>query len=574
MDPRRIIAQALGDQPADLVLTNARLVNVLSGEVHQCEVAVAGELVVGLGAPGDYRAEEIVDLDGACVLPGLIEGHIHLESAMVRPAEFARAVLPLGTTSVVYDPHEVANVLGLEGITYLHRVSAGLPVDFFAMLPSCVPSSDLETAGAALTVEDIGPLLSEEWVLGLGEVMNFPGVLAGEQGVLDKIEAARIQHKVLDGHAPGLTGKRLNAYAACGIQSDHETTDADEARAKLRAGLHLMIREGSTERNLDTLLQVVTPENSRRCMFVSDDRHPLDLVRGKHLGDSVRRAIAAGLPVVDAVQMASLNTARYFGLRDRGAVAPGLLADLVVVGDPAEMDIQRVYKRGKLVAADGRALDFSPDHPKAFLRGSINVRWIEPEDFYLPANGQVARVIEIVPGQIVTRATQAPVKVVGGRALPDPEADLAKIAVVERHRGSGRTALGFVRGFGLRRGAIASSVAHDAHNIVVVGANDADIYEAAVRIVKLSGGLVAVEDGQVLASLRCPIAGLMSDRPLSEVAEGLDALLAAARQLGCELEDPFGALSFLCLPVIPSLKITDRGLVDTDSFKVVDLWVE
>jgi len=568
---QEIISHALGEKPADLLLKNARVVNVLSGEIHVSDVAVAGGLVVGFGAPGQYRGVEELDLGGAFLLPGLIEGHMHLESAMVRPVELARALLPLGCTTVIYDPHEVANVLGLEGITYLHRVSQGLPLDFLAMLPSCVPSSHLETAGAALSAEDIAPLLVEPWVLGLGEVMNFPGVLGRDPGVLAKIAAAR--GKRVDGHAPLLSGLRLNAYAAAGIGSDHESTQLDEAREKLRKGLHLMIREGTTERNLDALLPAVTPENARRCFLVSDDRNPLDLVRGLHLADSVRRAIAHGLPPMTAVQMATLNTAEYFRLGDRGAVAPGYLADLVVVGDLARMDIRRVYKRGRMVAEGGQALNLEAP-PKTYLRGSVNVRWIEPEDFYLPANGARARVIEVVPGQIVTRAGEDAVKVVGGRALGDPERDMLKIAVIERHRGSGNTAMGFVRGFGLKRGAIASSVAHDAHNIVVVGADDRDMFEAAVRIVKQNGGLVVVEGGEVKAQLRCPIAGLMSDLPLHEVAEGLTKLQAAAAALGCTLPDPFMALSFLCLPVIPSLKITDRGLVDVERFELVDLFLE
>lgn len=572
METHDIISHALGEKPADLLLKNARVVNVLSGEIHASDVAVAGGLVVGLGAPGQYRGAEEVDLGGAFLLPGLIEGHIHLESAMVRPVELARAVLPLGCTTVVYDPHEVANVLGLEGITYLHRVSQNLPVDFFAMLPSCVPSSHLETAGATLTAEDIAPLLAEPWVLGLGEVMNFPGVLGRDPAVLQKLRAAR--GKRIDGHAPLLGGLRLNAYAASGISSDHECTELEEAREKLQKGLVVMIREGTTERNLETLLPLIRPENARRLMFVSDDRHPLDLVRGLHLADSVRRAMAAGVPPLVAVQLASLNPAEYFGLRDRGAIAPGCLADLVVVGELPRMDIRRVYKRGRLVAEAGRALDMDSSPPKIYLRGSINVRWIEPEDFYLPANGTRARVIEVVPGQIVTRAAVETVRVAGGRALADPERDLAKIAVIERHRGSGNTALGFVRGFGLKRGAIASSVAHDAHNIVVLGADDRDMFEAAVRIVKQNGGLVVVEGGEVKAQLRCPIAGLMSDLPLAEVAESLSGLQEAARALGCTLPDPFMALSFLCLPVIPSLKITDRGLVDVERFELVDLFVD
>ncbi len=566
------IAYALAEKPADLLLTNAKLVNVLSGEIHPAEVAVAGGVVVGLGEPGDYEAKQVDDLGGAYLLPGFIEGHIHLESSMVRPEEFSRAVLPLGCTTVVYDPHEVANVLGMEGINYMHRVTQGLPVDFFAMLPSCVPSSPLETAGAILSAADIAPVLAEDWVLGLGEMMNFPGVLGRDAEVLARVDAG--QAKRVDGHAPMLTGKRLNAYVAAGIRSDHESTGLEEAREKLRKGMHLMVREGSTEKNLDDLMPLLKPESGRRCMFVSDDRNPLDLMNGLHLVDSVRRAMAAGVSPMLAVRMVTINPAEYFGLSDRGAVAPGLLADMVVVGDLQKMNVERVYKQGRCVASQSEARDFEPGHPKTYLRGSINVRWIEPEDFYLPANGSMARVIEVVPDQIITRQAVDEVRVQGGRALADPDRDMLKIAVIERHRGSGRTAMGFVRGFGMKRGAIASSIAHDAHNIVVVGVDDADMFEAAVRIVKQNGGLVVVEGGEVKAELRCPIAGLMSDKPLAEVAESLSQLQAAAAALGCGLRDPFMTMSFLCLPVIPSLKITDMGLVDVDKFELVNLFVE
>lgn len=570
MDHADLIAFALGEQPADLLLKNAHLVNVLSGEIHPADIAVAGDRVAGLGESGAYQAREVVDLDGAYVLPGLIESHIHLESAMVRPVEFVRAVLPLGTTTVIYDPHEVANVLGLEGITYMHRVTEGLPVDFFAMLPSCVPATTMETAGASLTAEDIAPMLDEPWVLGLGEMMNYPGVLARDAATMAKLAAA--SGKRIDGHAPLLSGNRLNAYVAAGIVSDHETTGAQEAREKLRKGMHLMIREGTTEKNLDDLLPVITVENARRCFFASDDRHPLDLVNGLHIVDSVRRAIAGGLSPMVAVQMATINAAEYFRLPWRGAVAPGYLADLVVVSDLTRMDIRRVYKDGRLAALDGNVVEFRPDQPKTFLRGSINVRWIEPEDFYIPANGKTARVIGVQPGQITTRHLVDEVRVEGGRALADPGRDMLKIAVIERHRGSGNTSRGFVRGFGLKRGAIASSIAHDSHNIVVVGTNDRDMFEAAVRIVKLGGGLVVADDGETRAALRCPIAGLMSDLPLSEVARTLRDLQEAAARLGCILPDPFMSLSFLCLPVIPSLKITDRGLVDVDNFRFIGLF--
>lgn len=574
MSLQALIAVARGERPADLLLKNARLVNVLSGEIHPADVAVAGDRVVGWG---DYQAQQVVDLEGRFLCPGLIDAHVHLESSMVRPAEFARAVVPHGTTAVVCDPHEIANVLGLDGVRYMLAASAGLPLTVYVMAPSCVPATHMETAGAALDPAAIAELLSGayERVLGLAEMMNFPGVLYRVFDVMAKLEIAAAAGGPIDGHAPGLAGLDLNAYVAAGIGSDHECTTAAEARDKLRRGMHVFIREGTTARNLHALLPVVTPENARFCHFCTDDRHPDTLLSEGHVDDVVRQAIAAGLDSLLAIQMASLNTAQYFGLRDRGAIAPGARADFLVLDDLAAVKVAQVYAAGKLVARDGHFLPSAAvDQPPAAIRSSVR---LGPGggaalDLAIPAGDGPARVIGVIPDQVVTADLRLMPATAGGLVVADPAADVLKIAVVERHHGSGQVGLGLVRGLGLKRGALASSVAHDSHNIVVTGASDDDMRAAVAAIAELGGGQVAVAGGQVLASCPLPIAGLMSDRPLEEVRAQVAALAGAARALGSTLPDPFMTLSFLALPVIPALKLTDRGLVDVAKFEIVPLF--
>lgn len=563
----RIIKVARGEEEADLLLKNARLINVLSGEVHEADVAVADTRVAGLG---DYRAKEVLDLQGAYLGPGLIDGHVHIESSMLRIPEFARVVVPHGTTTVIADPHEIANVLGLDGIKYMMESSKDNPLGVYFMLSSCVPASPLETAGSRLMSYDLSPLLGEEWVVGIAEVMNYPGVLLRNEDMLEKIRIGG--HKRVDGHAPHLSGRDLNAYIAAGIMSDHESSSFEEAREKLQRGMYIMIREGSVAKNMEALLPLVTPENARRCMFVSDDDDPADLLDHGHMDRIVRKAIGLGLNPVLAIQMATINTAEYFALRDLGAIAPGYRADMVIFDDFESFEIRKVFRGGRLVAENGRMLPMDIKRPEVPLRGTVNVAWIELEHFRIKAKGRQAKIIGLTPNQLVTKQLVEEVKTVNGLTVADVERDILKLAVIERHLASGNTGLGFVKGFGLKRGALASSVAHDSHNLIVVGTNDLDMMTAAVEIVKMQGGLVAAAEGKVLATLRLPIAGLMSDKSAEEVRAKMNNLEQIAQDLGCTVSTPFMAMSFLALPVIPSLKLTDKGLVDVKKFEFVPLF--
>lgn len=572
MRVRRVVAAARGETPVDLLLANARLVNVLSGEIHETSVAVDDGVVVGFG---DYEARHVDDLRGAYLCPGLIDAHVHLESSMVTVPEFARAVVPHGTTAVVADPHEIANVLGLDGVRYILDSSEGLPLAVFVMLPSCVPATHMETAGARLNAGDLRMILGHPRVIGLAEMMNFPGVINRIPDVLAKLTVAG--ERPVDGHSPGLTGRDLAAYAAAGIGSDHESTTASEAREKLRMGLHLMIREGSTAKNLDALIPLVTPLNARQCSLCTDDTHPGDLLSLGHMDHLVRRAIEHGIDPVTAVQMATINTARYFGLRRRGAVAPGYVADMAVVRDLRTFTVTRTYHRGIMVAENGAYCTPNSAGSPLSLRSTMNVDW-SATDLAIPApegprHEAAVRVIDVVVDQIVTRQTTERMPVRAGMVWADPSRDILKIAVIERHLASGNVGRGFVRGFGLTRGALASSVAHDSHNIVVVGAEDDEMRAAASAVARMRGGQAVVACGEVLASVPLPIAGLMSHLPVEEVSRRVAAMTTAAHDLGSTLTDPLMTLSFLALPVIPELKLTDRGLVDVNRFEIVPLFV-
>lgn len=564
----RLFGAAKGDEPADLLLRGARIVDVILGEIRQGDLAVAGGYIVGFGA---RKAEEIIDLKGKYLVPGLIDAHVHIESSQLSPAEFARAVLPHGTTCVIADPHEIANVLGLRGIRYMLRATESLPLRVFFMAPSCVPSSPLENAGATLSAEEIKEVLSWDRVLGLGEVMNFPGVLSRDPEVWAKLEAAH--GKPIDGHAPGLSGYELWAYRLAGPRTEHECTLLREAREKLRAGMHILIREGTTARNLSALIPLLSAHTAPFVHFCTDDRHPETLHTEGHMDDVLRKAIAGGTDPLVAIAAATIHAARAYGLVDLGALAPGFRADFLVVSDLEQFEVERVYVGGELVAEGGRCLAECPDIPAGDVRGTVDVD-TGALSFRIPAEGKKARVIGVVPGQVVTEGLILEPKEVGGEVVADPERDILKLAVVERHRGTGNVGLGLVRGFGLKRGALGSTVAHDSHNIVVVGTNDGDMRLAVARLVELGGGQVVIADGKVLAELPLPLGGLMSDLPLEEVVRRSGGLKKASRSLGCVLPDPFMQLSFLALPVIPKLKLTDLGLVDVERFELTSLFVE
>jgi adenine deaminase len=569
MTASELLSVARGDRPADLVLRNARIVNVYSGEIEQGDIACAGGRIAGIG-PG-YRAHETHDLAGAFVAPGLIDAHVHIESSLCVPSQFAAAVVPRGVTCAIVDPHEIANVAGIDGIHFMLRNSRGLPLTVVLMAPSCVPATNLASSGAELGAGELADLLANGAVHGLAEVMNYPSVNNGAAEVMAKIAAFR--GTPIDGHAPHVHGRSLNAYIAAGIGSDHECTTVAEASEKLARGLYILIREATNARNLHTLLPLITPSNSRRICFCTDDRMPRDLLQQGSVDYMVREAIAYGIAPVEAIRMATLNVADWFRLDQRGAIAPGRAADMVVVDDLARFEPRLVFADGRLVARDGRMIeDRAPELLAGSLPGALRIDWHEV-DLRIVARGDRVRAIGVSDGQLVTDEVIVAATIHEGQAVADPDRDLLKLAVIERHNAQGNLGLGFIHGMGLRRGALAGSVAHDHHNLIVAGADDTSMYTAARRVAELGGGLVVALDDRVTAELPLPVAGLMSDRPIREVAAGYDALLAAAAAQGSPLHDPFMALSFMALEVIPKLKLTDQGLVDVEQFAFVDLFV-
>jgi adenine deaminase len=546
---RRRLAVARGDEPADLVVRGGRVFSVFTREWLETDVAIADGVVAGLGS---YEGRETVDASGRFVVPGFIDAHMHLESVKLMVDEFARLVLPLGTTAVVADPHEIANVLGVDGVHWLVDACDEIQLDVFFMASSCVPASKFESPRRPLTPGDLESLMRRRRVLGLAEMMNFPGVIAGDPGELEKLLLDGAEHA--DGHAPGVLGKELQAYAASGIESDHEALTVDEGRERLRAGMWLLVREASMARNLVDLLPLVAEFGPGRIAFCTDDRDPDDIVDDGHVNGMVRKAVAAGVAVEDALLMASFHPALCHGLRRHGAIAPGYQADVLVLPDLEGFVPDIVLKRGARL--EDRPVGEVPD----WVRQTVRIRPVSPSDFLLAGGGKV-RAIGLVPDQVVTESLI--------RDAHDPE--LATIAVVERHLATGRIGIGFLAGSGLRRGALASTVAHDAHNLVVVGKSGDDMAFAVERLVELGGGIVAVADGHVVAECPLPIAGLLSDAPLQEVIDASRACNDAAKELGWSGTTPFLTMSFLALSVIPHLKITDRGLVDVDRFELVSI---
>jgi len=559
-DLSRRLAVARGDEPADLVIRGGRVLSVFTREWLDADVAVVDGVVAGLG---DYEGRETLDAAGRHLVPGFVDAHMHVESSKLLVDEFARLVLPLGTTAIVADPHEIANVLGTDGIHWLLDASADLPLEIYFMASSCVPASDFESPRRALTIGDLEGLLRRSHVIGVAEMMNFPGVVNGAESELAKV---RLSGHV-DGHAPGLSGKKLAAYASVGIRSDHEAATIEEGRERLRDGMWLLIREASAARNLEALIPLALEYGPSRIAFCTDDREPEHIADDGHINAMVRDAVALGVKPEDALVMASLNPAEYHGLSHLGAIAPGYQADVLLLPDLVSFVPDVVLKAGRAAAA-------IPAVPvPEWVRHTVRVGTVPPDVFRIPWSGGSARVIGLVPGQIVTESLVDEPRVENGEAVADPERDLAKIAVLERHLGTGRVGRGFVRGFGLRRGAFGATLAHDAHNLVVVGVDDGAMARVVARLAELGGGIVVADEDGIRSELPLPVAGLLSDRPLAEVLDASRALNAAAAELGVEYQHPFQALAFLALSVIPSLKITDRGLVDVDRFELVDLAV-
>ena len=558
-DLARRLAVARGDELADVVIEGGKVFSVFTREWLETEVAICDGYVAGLGT---YAGKEVVHAGGKYVVPGLIDAHMHLETVKLLVNEFARLVLPMGTTSVVADPHEIANILGTDGIHWLADVADEVPLDIFFMASSCVPASKFESPRRAFTLGDLQGLLRRRRVIGLAEMMNYPGVVAGDSHELDKLG---LESSHVDGHAPGLLGPGLQAYAAAGIRSDHECYSAEEGRQRLRAGMWVLIREATAARNLEALAPLVAELGPHRLALCTDDREPEHIAEDGHMNDVVRRAVELGVSPEDALMMATLNPALWHGLREFGAIAPGYVADLLLLPDLESFEPDVVLKRGAPVGEYP-----SPEVPE-WVKHTVRVQPTASNDFAIPWEGGSARVIGLIEGQIVTDELREEPKVEDGFVVADPERDLLKIAVVERHLATGRIGLGLVKGFGLQRGAIATSLSHDAHNIVVVAADDGDMARAVQRLTETGGGLVVIADRGVQAELPLPVAGILSDAPYEEVVELSDACLAAVRELGCEFPAPFQTLSFLALSVIPKLKITDRGLIDVDAFEIVPL---
>lgn len=562
-----IIDVARGLAKADLVIKNANIVNVLSEEIHKGCIAISNGVIAGIA--DDYEGEKEIDVNGAFVTPSFIDGHVHLESAMMLPNEFAKIVLPAGTTTVITDPHEIANVLGLHGISFMHEFIKNLPLDIYTMLPSCIPATPYETSGFDLNSYDLSLLIDKPWVLGLAEMMNFPGVLNKDNNVMAKLQLAKSLNKRIDGHAPCLSKKDLCAYIASGVKSDHECTNPQEAMEKLRLGMYLMIREGSAAKDLDALMPVLKTANTRKCIFVTDDRHPSDL--SEHINGMVKRTVQAGIDPIKAIQIASLNTAEYFGLKNVGAIAPGYNADMLILPDLKTFKPNIVIKKGEIVAENGKLTKEIPCPTDFSVRNSVNVRWITPDDFKVKVKSDIVKTIEISQNQLITKSVDSKIIIEDENGLSNVETDTLKICVIERHRASGNIGKGFVKGFNLKSGAIASTVAHDSHNMIVIGTNDFDMYCAAVELIKCQGGKVVVKDGKALAKLPLPIAGLMSDKDYNFVQQKCIELNEAAKSIGCTLDDPFMTMGFLSLPVIPELKITDKGIFDTINLKFIEI---
>lgn len=558
MNYKHLIRVAQGLEPADLVLKNAEVFHVFTGEFIRCDVAIAEGHIAGTGS---YFGIEEIDMEGKYLTPGFIDAHVHIESSMLTPAQFAKAALPCGTTTVVTDPHEIANVYGAKGIQYMLDSSEGIPLNTYIMLPSCVPSTDWEDAGASLSAEDLEPFLANPRVLGLAEVMDTEGVLTQSPKVSAKLQMAA--GYCIDGHAPGLTCSQIMGYAAAGVRSDHECVNKEQALDRLRAGMYVMLRDGTAAKSLKALLPAVNPDTAPYFMFCVDDKLPAEMLEKGYINNMVRKTIRAGVSVANALQIATINAARYFGLKDVGALAPGCKADILVFEDLHTWRPVAVYKDGRKVVDKGRLLIPSKQQPFAAHENSVRLSEVSLGDFAIPLRTEAANVICLVPYQIVTKRLQLKVKKESGCAVSDVENDVLKMLVFERHHATGKIGKGLVKGFGLRRGALASTIAHDAHNLAVIGTNDEDMLLAVQELQRIGGGICITDGGKVIGSLALPIAGLMTDESAEVVAETQEQLIQIAREMGVpEFYAPFLTLAFLSLPVVPAVKLTDRGMVD------------
>ncbi len=569
MSIEEIIKTAKGTNEADLVIKNAKVVNVLSEEIYEADIAIKDGLIAGIGV--DYKGKQEIDAKGKYVCPSFIDGHVHIESSMLMPSEFAKMVVPTGTTTVVADPHEISNVIGLHGISFMREASKDLPLDVYMTLPSCVPATPYETSGFELNSYDLSLLIESPWVLGIAEMMNFPGVINLDKQVISKIKLGLEKRKRIDGHAPYLSGKDLCAYVAAGISSDHECTVPSEAIEKLRLGMYLMVREGSAAKDLDALIPVLKEFPTKKCIFVTDDRYPSALK--EHINMMVRRAVEKGVNPIKAIQMASINTAEYFGLKNLGAIAPAYKADMLILNNLEDFKPQMVIKNGEIVAKDGKMLTETELKVLSSLRGTVNIRWLDKEDLRIKAKSNKVKAIEVTDGQLVTKCVEANINIEDGYALSNIEEDTLKILVIERHKASGNIGKGFVKGFGLKEGAIASTIAHDSHNMIVIGTNDDDMFKAIKELVKSQGGKVIVKNGEVVAKLELPIAGLMSEESAETVIQKSEELKKGEELIGCKLHEPFMTMAFLSLSVIPEIKLTDKGLMDVLNNEFTELFI-
>ncbi|HRX41239.1 MAG TPA: adenine deaminase [Clostridia bacterium] len=566
MNTIQMVKVARGDAKADLVLKNCMVVNVFTGEIDRGDIAVYDGYIAGVG---EYHGKIEIDVQGKYVSPGFIDGHVHIESSMLTPPQFAKSVIVKGTTTVVADPHEIANVCGIAGIEFMLDSSEELPLDVFIMLPSCVPSTDFENSGAILTADDLVPLKKRDRVLGLGEMMNYPGVVRGNRDVHRKLEDFKDVR--IDGHSPGLTGKDLNAYISTGVRTDHECTTVEEMTEKLSKGMYIHIREGSATRNLKTLIKGVNRNNLRRIMFCTDDKHPKNIKNEGHINFNVKKAVRNGINAIEAITMATLNTAECYSLSDRGAIAPGFKADMVVLNDLEAFEVDKVFKAGKLVAEEGIALFEAPPYKDERVLDTVRLKKGMEINFDMPLESDIVKVIQIVSDNIVTKKVIRKVETKNGLYCNNPKLDILKLAVIERHKGTGNIGIGLVEGYGLRNGAIALTIAHDSHNIIVIGDNDTDMLAAVSELRKCKGGMTISSGGKILGTLVLEVGGLMTDSPIEEVEEKIDLMNEIALSLGVSRNlDPFITLSFLALPVIPEIKLTDKGLFDVNSFGFIE----